>query len=606
MCGIVGYIGSRDAAGILVNGLEKLEYRGYDSAGIAVLSSNKLFVCKEKGRLNNLKNLLLENPADGNIGIGHTRWATHGEASRINSHPHLSQNKKFCVVHNGIIENYLELKEFLIKKGYEFLSETDTEVVVHLTEYCYDGDVFSAFKKAVSMLKGSYALGLISEYEPKKLYATRKDSPLILGVGENENFIASDIPAILSETRNVYFLDDGEFAVLTKDSIIISDMNGNEVKKELHTVEFSQNVAEKEGYEHFMLKEIHEQPKGVSDTLIGRLNSKLKLELNDISDDIIKNTERIYIIACGTAYHAGLVGRYAIERLCDIPVCVELASEFRYHNPLITKNTLVIAVSQSGETADTLAGVRLSKKLGATVYAITNVVGSSVSREADCVFYTQAGPEISVASTKAYTTQLTMLYLFALYFSEKNGRKTVSYIDTVKNELFNIHKKIEEVFATEEKIKKIAEKIYNEDDVYFIGRGLDYAVSMEGSLKLKEISYIHSESYAGGELKHGPIALIEKGTVVIALSTDKNISEKMESNLKEVATRGAYTVVICNEDTKDAHKTADEIIVLPLKSSILSPLTSVIPLQLLAYYTAKLCGNDIDKPKNLAKSVTVE
>lgn len=616
MCGIVGYVGNRKAVEILLNGLEKLEYRGYDSAGVCIVEdAKKLCVCKEKGKLENLRGLLFENPDNalkGKIGIGHTRWATHGEASRINSHPHLSQNKKFSVVHNGIIENYQELREFLKKSGFKFISETDTEVIVHLVEYFYNGDVFSAFKNAVKMLKGSYALGLLSEYEPDKLFAARKDSPLIVGVGENENFIASDIPAILSETKKVYFLSDGDFCVITKDSVSVSDAFGNEIERELHNITFSQDTAEKGGYEHFMLKEIHEQPRAVLDTLRGRLFDNF--ETNVFDEDAVKDVNKIYIVACGTAYHAGLVGKYAIEKLSGIPVCVEIASEFRYSEPLLDENTLVIAVSQSGETADTLAGIRLAKEKGSKVFAITNVVGSTVSREADFVFYTQAGPEISVASTKAYLTQLTMLYLFAVRFceikskEEKDTKKTtISEIsDTVKRELYNIHKKIEEVFLQEEKIKKIAEKIYNKNDVYYIGRLLDYAVSMEGSLKLKEISYIHSESYAAGELKHGPIALIEKGTPVIAVSTDKKICEKLQSNLKEVATRGAYTIVVCNEDTKDIHKNADELIVLPFETSLLSPLLSVIPLQLLAYYVARKRGNDIDKPKNLAKSVTVE
>ena len=610
MCGIVGYVGKRSAAEILLNGLEKLEYRGYDSAGVCIVEDGKrLGVCKEKGKLENLRGLLFENPDNalkGKIGIGHTRWATHGEASRINSHPHLSQNKKFSVVHNGIIENYYELKEFLKNLGFEFVSETDTEVIVHLVEYFYNGDVFSAFKDAVKMLKGSYALGLLSEYEPDKLFAARKDSPLIVGVGENENFIASDIPAILSETKKVYFLSDGDFCVITKDSVTISDSSGNEIKRELNNITFSQDTAEKGGYEHFMLKEIHEQARAVLDTLRGRLFENL--ETNIFDEDAVKDVNKIYIVACGTAYHAGLVGKYAIEKMSGIPVCVEIASEFRYSEPLLDEKTLVIAVSQSGETADTLAGIRLAKEKGSKVFAITNVVGSTVSREADFVFYTQAGPEISVASTKAYTTQLTMLYLFAVRFCEiKNKDTAISEIsDTVKRELYNIHKKIEEVFLQEEKIKTIAEKIYKENDVYFIGRLLDYSVSMEGSLKLKEISYIHSESYAAGELKHGPIALIDKGTPVIAVSTDKKICEKLQSNLKEVTTRGAYTIVICNEDTKDIHENADELIVLPFETSLLSPLLSVIPLQLLAYYVARKRGNDIDKPKNLAKSVTVE
>ncbi len=610
MCGIVGYTGDREAVGFLINGLEKLEYRGYDSAGICVENGNRLFVCKQKGKLENLKEQLAfekESFFEAKTGIGHTRWATHGEADRTNAHPHLSENKKFAIVHNGIIENFYELKNFLIKEGFSFSSHTDTEVIVHLVDYYYDGDVFSSFKKAVGRLKGSYALALMSEYEKGKLFVARKDSPLIIGVGENENFIASDIPAILSETKNVYFLEDGEFAIITKNDISVFDSSGKSIKKELHTVSFSEETATKCGYEHFMLKEIFEQPKAVSDTLIGRITEDLKIKLFESED--IKNTDKIYIIACGTSYHAGLVGKYAIERLSGINVSVEYASEFRYQSPLIDRKTLIIAISQSGETADTLAGVRLAKSKGAKVFSITNVVGSTISRESDKVFYTQAGPEISVASTKAYTTQLTLLYLFAVRFFElKNDNKTdlSGYSDTVKKEIYNVTKMMEEVLLSEEKIKKIAEKIYKKTDVYYIGRQLDYAVSMEGSLKMKEISYIHSESYASGELKHGPIALIENGSVVIALSTDKNVCEKTQSNLEEVMTRGAYTVVICNTDTKEFHKNADDIVVLPFKTSILSPLLSVIPLQLLAYYTAKLRGNDIDKPKNLAKSVTVE
>lgn len=605
MCGIVGYIGGRNASELLVQGLERLEYRGYDSAGIAVKNQSEIAVCKEKGRLDNLKGLLLENPMVGNIGIGHTRWATHGEPSKTNSHPHTSGDGKIAVVHNGIIENFFELKEFLKSNGYSFLSETDTEVIPHLIDYFYDGDLLEALKKTVSKLKGSYALGVISEYEPNKLLAVRKDSPLIVGLGEGENFIASDIPAILSETKDVYFLEDNEFVILTENSVEITDINGNKVEKEVFKVNFSQSSAEKNGYKHFMLKEIHEQPKAIADTLRGRLDESLKVNFDEFDDEVIKKVKKIYIVACGTAYHAGLIGRQAIEKLTGIPVFVELASEFRYNSPLIDENTLVIAISQSGETADTLAGIRLSKKQGSYVLAITNVVGSTVSREADFVFYTYAGPEISVASTKAYTTQLVSLYLLSVYMGEVRGMNTKK-IDTVKKELLDLSQNIEKVLLLDEQIKEIAEKIYNEKDVYYLGRGMDYAVAMEGSLKLKEISYIHSETYAGGELKHGPIALIEDNTVVIAVSTDKDLCEKMESNIKEVVTRGAYTVVFCNEDTNKMHKSAKQMVVMPFKTSFVSPVLSVVPLQLLAYHVAELKGNDIDKPKNLAKSVTVE
>ena len=605
MCGIVGYIGFRNASEILVQGLEKLEYRGYDSAGIAVKSESEIVVCKEKGRLENLKESLIENPVLGNIGIGHTRWATHGEPSKTNSHPHTSEDGLTAVVHNGIIENFFELKEFLKDNGYHFNSETDTEVIPHLIDYYYEGDFFDALKKAVSKLKGSYALGVISQYEPDKLFAVRKDSPLIVGVGEGENFIASDIPAILSETRDVYFLEDGEFVVLKGNYVEITDINGKIVEKEIFKVDFSQSSAEKNGYKHFMLKEIHEQPKAIADTLRGRLDENLNVNFDGLDDEVIKNVTKIYIVACGTAYHAGLIGRHAIEKLTGIPVFVELASEFRYNSPLIDKNTLVIVISQSGETADTLAGLRLSKKQGSYVLAITNVVGSTVSREADFVFYTYAGPEISVASTKAYTTQLVSLYLLSVYMGEVRGTDNKK-LDTVKRELLDLSQNIEKILLLEEQIKNVSKKIYNEKDVYYLGRGMDYAVAMEGSLKLKEISYIHSETYAGGELKHGPIALIEDNTIVVSVSTDKDLCEKMESNIKEVVTRGAYTVVLCNEDTKEIHKSAKEMIIMPFKTSFVSPVLSVIPLQLLAYHVAELKGNDIDKPKNLAKSVTVE
>ena len=606
MCGIVGYTGNRNAAEILINGLEKLEYRGYDSAGIAVLNSNLINVCKEKGRLNNLKELVLNNPVPGNSGIGHTRWATHGAPSKINSHPHTSENGKIAVVHNGIIENYRELKLFLEEQGYTFISDTDTEVIPNLIDFYYKGDLLSAVKNAVRHLNGSYALGIICKEKEDELIAVRKDSPLIIGIGENENFIASDIPAILSETKNIYLLDDNEFAVITSNDITISDADNNKIEKEIHNVSFSEKAARKDGYEHFMLKEIHEQPKAVADTLRGRLDDALNLNLDFMDKTALSEINKIYIIACGTAYHAGLVGKTAIEKLVKVPVFTELASEFRYNNPIVDKNTLVIAVSQSGETADTLAGIRLAKTMGAKILAISNVVGSTLTRESDYVFYTYAGPEISVASTKAYTTQLVALYLFAVYFAEINKTESQSELDIVKKDLLDLPKIVEKVLKLEEQIKLISEKIFKEKDMYYLGRGLDYAVAMEGSLKLKEISYIHSEAYAGGELKHGPIALIEDNTVVIAISTNKNLSSKMESNIKEVVTRGAKTVIFANEDTSNVHSLCNELIVIPAKSSMVSPISTVVPLQLLAYYVAKNKGYDIDKPRNLAKSVTVE
>ncbi len=606
MCGIVGYIGKRDAAKILINGLEKLEYRGYDSAGISVYCGNEIKVCKEKGRLANLVGMLEEKPVVGNLGIGHTRWATHGAPSAVNSHPHTSMSGKISVVHNGIIENFEKLRSMLQEKGYSFASQTDTEVVPHLIDLYYEGDLFSAVRKAVKELVGSYALGVISSDEPDKLIAVRKDSPLIVGIGNGENFIASDIPAILSETKDVYLLNDNEFAVIKGDSISIFDADGKAIEKEVYKVTFSESDSQKGGYEHFMLKEIHEQPKAIADTLRGRLDVNDRIKFDGFEKDLVEKFSKIYIVACGTAYHAGLVGKSAIEKLAKIPTSVELASEFRYSNPLIDDKTLVIAVSQSGETADTLAGMRLAKSKGAYILTITNVVGSSVSREADCVFYTYAGPEISVASTKAYTTQLIALYLFAAFLAENKGSATEKELDIVKSELMNMPSYIEQALKLEKEIEELSKKIYNETDIYYLGRGIDYAVAMEGSLKLKEISYIHSETYAGGELKHGPIALIEDNTVVIAISTNADLSGKMDSNIKEVITRGAYTIVFVNEGTKNSHLACKDVVVIPDTNPLLSPVASVIPLQLLAYYVAKNKGFDIDKPRNLAKSVTVE
>ncbi|MBQ3125412.1 MAG: glutamine--fructose-6-phosphate transaminase (isomerizing) [Clostridia bacterium] len=606
MCGIVGYIGNKNATEILTQGLKRLEYRGYDSAGVAVFDGKEIQTVKAKGRLKNLKDELLKTPVTGNLGIGHTRWATHGAPCAKNSHPHTSQDGKIAVVHNGIIENYEQLRAMLENKGYTFKSETDTEVIPHLVELYYDGDIFCAVKKAVSHLSGSYALGIICENEPDKLVAVRKESPLIIGVGDGENFIASDIPAILSETENVYFLNDGEIAVITKDTVDIFGKDGEPVIKKPEKVTFSENAAQKDGYEHFMLKEIYEQPRAVADTLRGRLADGMPVKFDDFDSKLISKFRKIYIVACGTAYHAGLVGKMAIEKLAKLPTDVELASEFRYNEPLIDSETMVIAISQSGETADTLAGVRLAKSSGAYVLAITNVLGSSISREADMTFYTYAGPEISVASTKAYTTQLVALYLFALFLAENKNSALPTEIDIVKKELLKLPVSLKKVLELEGEIKRISKKIYKETDMYYLGRGLDYAVAMEGSLKLKEISYIHSETYAGGELKHGPIALIEKDTVVIAISTNKEICAKMDSNIKEVTTRGAYTIAIVNEATAPQHTACSHMVVMPGEGSVLSPVTSAIPLQLLAYHVAYQKGEAIDKPRNLAKSVTVE
>lgn len=606
MCGIVGYTGNKNATEILMKGLKSLEYRGYDSAGVAVFTGSKIKTVKEKGRLKNLKAMLLETSVEGNTGIGHTRWATHGVPSDINSHPHTSEDGKIAVVHNGIIENYEELRVMLKSKGYTFKSETDTEVIPHLIDMYYDGDVFCAVKKAVSHLDGSYALGVICENEPDKLIAVRNRSPLIIGAGEGENFIASDIPAVLPYTRNVFFLDDGEIAVITKGSVNIYDSDGQAVEKLPETVNLSETAAQKGGYEHFMLKEIHEQPKAVADTLRSRISNGKNVKFDGFDAETVTGFEKICIVACGTAYHAGLVGKMVIEKLAKVPTDVELASEFRYNEPLLDNNMLVIAISQSGETADTLAGVRLAKEKGAYVLAITNVAGSSISREADNVFYTYAGPEISVASTKAYTTQLVAMYLFALFLAESRKTLKPTELDIVKNELLNMPETLESVLELEGEIKRLSKEIYKETDMYFLGRGLDYKAAMEGSLKLKEISYIHSETYAGGELKHGPIALIEEGTVVIAISTNKEICAKMDSNIKEVAARGAYTVVFANESTATQHKECSDIITMPEVNPLLTPITSAVPLQLLAYYVAYNKGEAIDKPRNLAKSVTVE
>lgn len=607
MCGIVGYIGYKQASNILVEGLKKLEYRGYDSAGVAILN-DKIKVRKFKGRLINLEESLKTNPIDGTIGIGHTRWATHGEPSDINAHPHSNENITLSVVHNGIIENYLKLKEWLISKGYNFYSKTDTEVIPNLIDYYYNGDLLEAVIKATEKFEGSFAIGVISNNEPDKLIAVKKDSPLIVGIGQNEYFIASDIPAVLSHTKDVYLLNDNEFVTLTKDGIDIRTKNKEIIKKEIFHVTWDIDAAEKCGYEDFMLKEIYEQPKAVRDTLAGKIDLNKEISFDNIkfTKNELDNFDKIYIVACGTAYHAGLVGKHAIENLANISVETDIASEFRYRNPMITDKTLVIVVSQSGETADTLAVLRAAKKHGARVLAITNVVGSSIAREADDVFYTLAGPEIAVASTKAYTTQLTAFYILALHFAEVKGTLDSVEIESIKQNIIAIPSKIEELLKNKDNIKKYASYNFKQKDLFFLGRGLDFSVALEGSLKLKEISYIHSEAYAGGELKHGPIALIEKGTSVITLLTQEHLKDKMISNVKEVTTRGGNILAIVNDGDKSAKSITDDVIFIPKTIDLLTPLLSVIPLQLLAYYIAKLKDCDVDKPRNLAKSVTVE
>lgn len=608
MCGIVGYLGSGRATSFLINGLSKLEYRGYDSAGVAVLNKGNIEVRKFKGRLANLANDIKENPVEGNMGIGHTRWATHGAPSDVNSHPHLNSKETIAVVQNGIIENYLTLRTWLKGEGYTFKSETDTEVIPNLIDYYYKGDLFEAVKKALKKLEGSYALGVVCKDEPNKLIAVRKECPLIVGLGKDETFIASDIPAVLSYTRDVYLLEDHEIAVLSKDGVKLFGVDGKEIEKEIYHVTWSEDAAEKGGFEDFMLKEIHEQPRAIRDTMAGRISMDHDIVLDDlkITKEDLQNTDRVFIVACGTAYHAGLVGKNLIESLAKIPVEVDIASEFRYRNPLVTEKSLVIVVSQSGETADTLAALRNSKNIGATIIALTNVVGSSVSREADHVLYTLAGPEISVASTKAYTTQIIGMYMIAMRFAELLGKLKSDRLNKLKEELLDLPEKVELVLEDKEKIKAIAQKVYNEKDMFYLGRGLDYALALEGSLKLKEISYIHSEAYAGGELKHGPIALIEDGTKVVTLLTQEALKEKMVSNIVEIKARGAEVIGVCYEGTKGLEEVLNEVIYIPRTMDIFAPVLGVAVLQLLSYYIAKFKGCDIDKPRNLAKSVTVE
>ncbi|NLZ48872.1 MAG: glutamine--fructose-6-phosphate transaminase (isomerizing), partial [Clostridiales bacterium] len=582
MCGIVGYLGKNKASEILVEGLSKLEYRGYDSAGIAVLDEGKIDVNKCKGRLANLESKISNKTVKGSLGIGHTRWATHGEPSDINSHPHTNEAGTIAVVHNGIIENYIELREWLMSEGYKFKSQTDTEVIPHLVDYYYNGDLLDAFIKATKKLSGSYAIGIICKDEPNKLIAVRKDSPLIVGVGEEESFIASDIPAILNHTRDIYLLEDNEFVVIDNNGVKIINSDKEEIKKEIFHVTWDANSAEKGGYDHFMLKEIHEQPKAVKDTLAGRITLGEKVKLDDvkISKEELESINRVYIVACGTAYNAGVVGKSILEKTIKLPVETDIASEFRYREPIIDKNTLMIVLSQSGETADTLAAIRLAKENNARVLAITNVVGSSIAREADDVLYTWAGPEIAVASTKAYVTQIITLYIVALYIAEMKGTMTEEEINEIKEGLLGLSDKIATIFKYEDEIKAIAESNKDKEDMYYLGRGLDYAVAMEGSLKTKEISYIHSEAYAAGELKHGTIALIEEGTPVIALATQENLFEKTVSNVREVSTRGAKVLGIAMEGHDTIEKVVDNVIYIPRVSPILAPVLSVVPLQL--------------------------
>ncbi|WP_342415658.1 glutamine--fructose-6-phosphate transaminase (isomerizing) [Paenibacillus sp. FSL R10-2782] len=610
MCGIVGYIGDQNTQEVLIDGLKKLEYRGYDSAGIAVFTDSGLQVAKAKGRLANLEAKLDGAPLVGHAGIGHTRWATHGKPSDENSHPHLDESQKFSVVHNGIIENYLELKEQLISEGHTFISETDTEVISHLVAREYQGDIVKAVQKAITFMRGAFALGVLTEHEPNKLVAVRQASPLVIGVGEGENFIGSDIPAILKYTRNVFILNDGEMAVLTSDAVELMTIEGQFISREMIHVEWDAVTAEKGGYEHFMLKEIHEQPKAYRDTMLGRIDKETKkvvLPELKLTEEQIKNIRNIQIVACGTAYNAGLIGRTVIESLARIPVENDVASEYRYRSPIVTPETLVIVVSQSGETADTLAALREAQANGAHVLAITNVVGSSIARDADDVLVTLAGPEIAVASTKAYSSQLVAFYLFGLYLAQVRGTQTDEQVAQVLAAMESLPEQVEEMLGKADAIKAYAEQIASHKHLFFIGRGQDYAVVQEGSLKLKEISYIHSEAYAAGELKHGTLALIEDGIPVIALVTQESVLEKTVSNIKEVKARGADVLAITYEEhAVELLKSVDQVFAIPKTLPILSAAISVVSLQLLAYYASLALGHDVDKPRNLAKSVTVE
>ncbi|NLL67880.1 MAG: glutamine--fructose-6-phosphate transaminase (isomerizing) [Clostridiaceae bacterium] len=608
MCGIVGYIGERDVTPVLVGGLKKLEYRGYDSAGVAILNDNNISVVKAKGRLASLEERLSSTKLNGHVGIGHTRWATHGEPNDINSHPHLSNNGNIAVVHNGIIENYMQLKEFLTGKGYEFVSETDTEVIAQLIEYNYKGDLLKAVMNTMNDVEGAYALGVVCSDYPDRFVAARKDSPLIVGLGKNENFIASDIPAILEYTRDIYILEDKEVVSVTANGVEIFNLLGEKIQRDVFHVDWDVSSAEKGGYEHFMMKEISEEPGAIKATLSPRIqNNQIILDKFNVADEFIKNCEKINIIACGTAYHAGVVGKYIIEKLARIPVEVDVASEFRYRDPIINNKQMTIAISQSGETLDTLMAMREAKKRGSRTIAIVNIVGSSIAREADDVLYTWAGPEIAVASTKAYNTQLAALYLFALNFARQRGElDEESYQDYI-TQLQKLPEQIEAVLSDREIVQKFAYNHFNANSVFFIGRSMDYALSMEGSLKLKEISYIHSEAYAGGELKHGTIALIEEGTLVICPLTQDHLLEKMISNIREIKARGAVILAITTKkNEEDVSKVADAVITIPDMDYIFAPIVAVTPMQLFAYYVSVMKGNDVDKPRNLAKSVTVE
>lgn len=614
MCGIVGYVGNKEADQVLINGLKKLEYRGYDSSGIAVLDGENVLVRKAKGALKFLEELVAKETVRGNLGIGHTRWATHGEPNDINAHPHTNVSGTIAVVHNGIIENYADLKEWLQSQGVVFRSQTDTEVVAHLVDYYYqiEKDIFQALLRTLHRLEGSYAFGVICKDYPDRLLCARKESPLVVGLGKDENFIASDVPALLEHTRDVYYLDEKEIAVLYTDHVDIFNFEGTKIKKEPKHVEWDVDAAEKNGYPHFMLKEIHEQPKALTDTMRPRIVKDGSGKPVDVNfeemkaDNIWKNAKRVVITACGTAYHAGVVAKYAFEKLARLNVDVDVASEFRYRDPILNKDDIFIVISQSGETADTLMAMRLAKKQGLKVIAITNVVGSTVSREADEVIYTWAGPEIAVASTKAYTTQLMCLYLLAIKAGKERGSLSDEKVSEILTELETVPAKVTEILETKDVIQKFASKQYNKDKIFYIGRQFDSATSLESALKLKEVSYMHSEAFAAGELKHGPIALIDTKTLVVAIASEPALYDKIGSNIVEVRSRGAATLVITQDDGDAFAGKVDETFKIPMISNVLASLTTVIPAQLFAYYCAILKGFDPDKPRNLAKSVTVE
>lgn len=609
MCGIVGYVGNAQAAPFLLDGMSKLEYRGYDSAGIAVYEKGKIRVEKCVGRLDALRHKLEGRMPEGSMGIGHTRWATHGRPSDRNSHPHTDESGDFVVVHNGIIENYLMLKEKLIAKGHKFSSDTDTEIVAHLFADFYEGDMEEAVKKVLKTIEGSYSLVFMCAAEPDKLICTKKDNPLIIGLGEGENFIASDIPAIIAKTRRTYIMSDGEIATVTKDGVWVQDINGTPITKKVFEVNWNAEAAEKGGFEHFMLKEIYEQPKAIKDTMRGRLaENGTEINFTELgwTPEDFTGISKIFIVACGTAYHAGIVGKYYLENLARIPVEVDIASEFRYRNPLVDANCLTIVISQSGETIDTLAALKEAKRLGSRTLAVTNVVGSSIAREADQVVYTYAGPEIAVASTKAYTTQLLVMLMLAVYVGRLRGTLDGNKADALAKGLHKVPEQLHDMLENVDQIKVFARHYGSSLDAFFLGRSLDYAVALEGALKLKEISYIHAEAYAAGELKHGTLALIVEGVPVIVLATQEDVYDKTVSNLQEVKAREAMVIAIALEGDDSIAKYADHVIYIPRADKELAPILAVLPLQLLAYYAALTRGCDVDKPRNLAKSVTVE